>query len=302
MRLVFLGTGASVPSVERNVSATAIHRGNRVDLVDCGEATLRQMMRSDLSFMRLESIFITHLHGDHILGIPAMLQTLNFMGRVRKLSVYGPEGTEEVLSCMLTLGAFECRYPVEVKTIKDGDTVDLDDGIMFAVEVKHSIPSLGYVFQENDRPGRLDMALAEEMGVCPGPLCGKLKSGEAVEMDGRIIRPEDVVGKPRKGRKLVFSGDTAPCMRLIEAAKDADVLVHEATVSDAHASMAAQYGHSTAGEAAFVALSAGVTRLFMNHISNRYENDGTIEGEAQKVFPESHITRDLMSFQVPIPD
>jgi len=298
VRLVFLGTGGSLPTPERNVSATALQRGSEILLFDCGEGTQRQFMASSASFMKVEKIFITHFHGDHFLGLPGMIQSMSFSGRSDPLSVFGPPGMIEIVRTSVTMGHFGCGFDIRVRELRGGETAEFDGYEVQAVEVDHIVPALGYVLREKDRPGRFLPDRARELGVREGPLFRKLQRGESVRMGGSVIESGMVMGSPRLGMKIAFSGDTRPCEALIEAARGADLIVHEATIDSSLRSQAAEFGHSTAREAAEVAARAGAAALYLNHISNRYEDASVLESEAREVFPNAVLTHDLMVVQI----
>ena len=298
MQLTFLGTGGGLPSPSRAVSALAVQIGRDVLLFDCGEGTQRQFMLSSLSFMKVNNIFITHFHGDHFLGLPGIIQSMNFSGREDILHVFGPEGTIETVSTAATLGAFRPLYDIHASEMADGDMVDLGFCSVQAVAADHTIPALSFVIQEPERRGRFNAQRARELGVPAGPLFARLQAGESVTVKGTKIDPGEVLGPPRPGRKVVYSGDTRPTDALLEAARGAEVLVHEATMDSSLEEGALEYGHSTARAAAEMALAAGVERLILTHISTRYDSVETLEAEAREVFPNTVVAHDLMSFPV----
>ena len=301
MRIVFLGTGGSLPTPKRNVSAVAVQTGSEIILFDCGEGTQRQFMRSSASFMKVHTVFITHLHGDHFLGIPALVQSMSFSGREKELFVFGPAGTAETVAAMLRLGYFQSGFPVTTQDLEDGDEVDFQHFKVKAVRSTHSVPSLAYVLEEQARPGRFDLDKAKSLGIPTGPSFRRLQEGHSVSVGDRTITPDMVMGPRRPGRKIVISGDTRPSEALIEAAKGADVLVHEATVASGLISDAREYGHSTAAEAAEVARRSEAKRLYLYHLSSRYDEASELEEEARKVFPDSYVAEDLMVVQVDPP-
>lgn len=294
LKLTFLGTGGSSPTKERNVPSAAVQMGSRVLLVDCGEGTQRQLLRTPVSYMKITDVFITHFHGDHFLGLPALFQTMNLNDRTEKLTIHGPRGAEHVVGMLLNLGYFRARYPVLVNEMAEGDAVELGDFTMTAGPADHNVPTLSWCLAEADRPGKFDKPGALALGVPEGPLFGKLQGGNSVEVDGRTIKPDMVMGPPRPGRKLVFSGDTKPHRGLVDLARDCDVLVHDATFSHEDADKAREFGHSTAREAAETARDAGARLLFLCHFSPRYEEEEEkLEAEAREVFPESKLASDL---------
>lgn len=298
MELLFLGTGGSVPTPERNTTSIALRHGPEVLLFDCGEGTQRQFMRSSFSYMKVTRIFITHLHGDHFLGLPGLIQSMNFNGRERQLEIYGPEGIKALMSAVLGLGYYDLGFDVQTLELEDGDAVMGHDFSVKAVEVEHTVPALGYVFEENPMPGRFMPERAKALGVPEGPLFARLQSGQAVKVGERTVQPESVTGLPRTGLKMAYSGDTRPCPRFSEAARGADLLVHEATVASDLKEKAKAFGHSTAEEAGRFAAEAGVGKLYLVHFSGRYEDPSPLLEEARRYFPESYLGVDLMTIEV----
>ncbi|HVO78019.1 MAG TPA: ribonuclease Z [Methanomassiliicoccales archaeon] len=302
MRIVFLGTAGSLPTTKRNVCAVAVQVGPSVLLFDCGEGTQRQFMLSTASYMKVRSVFISHLHGDHFLGLPALIQSMNFSGREKDLSVYGPRGTVELVDSLLHLGYFEPNFVITAEDIGDGDSVKCGNVVVRAVATEHTVPSLGYVLEEDRRPGKFDPAKAKQLGVRPGPSFGRLQGGNSIVVGGKTVTPEMVMGPKRRGRKVAISGDTRPSSNFAYAAEGADVLVHEATVASGLISDAREYGHSTAAEAARLAVEAHAKKLYLYHLSSRYENTDELLAEAKPIFPETYVAEDLMEVEVTVPD
>jgi ribonuclease Z len=298
MKLTFLGTGGGLPSPTRGVSATTLQVGREVVLFDCGEGTQRQFMMASVSYMKVSTIFISHFHGDHFLGLPGLIQSMNFSGREDPLYIYGPPGMVELTRTILSMGYFHAGFQIYAGELTDGDRVNLDSFSVTAVAGDHTVPALSFVIEEPPRRGKFLADRARELGVPEGPLFSQLQSGKTVVVGGREIEPGMVMGAPRKGRKVVISGDTRPTARLVEAAKGADVLVHEATLDSSLLEGAKEYGHSTAREAAEVAKGAEVGLLVLTHISNRYEDASVLEAEAKEVFPNTIAATDLMTLPV----
>ncbi|MCX6650812.1 MAG: ribonuclease Z [Methanomassiliicoccales archaeon] len=296
MDLTFLGTGGSVPTTKRNCVSIALRIGPEVLLFDCGEGTQRQLMSSSVSFMRITTIFISHHHGDHFLGLPGLIQSMNFYGRMSPLKVYGPEGTADLIEKILTLGEFDLKYEVTGQDLDPKETMVGEGYVVEAVRTDHVIPSLGFVFQEDERPGRFEPEKALSLGVKEGPNFSKLVRGENVKVGNTVVTPDMVMGPSRKGLKVVYSGDTAPCSELALASRKADVLVHEATVASDLEAKAREYRHSTAMDAAVLARDAGVGTLYLVHISGRYEDAAPLLKEAQEIFPNTIIPNDLDTF------
>lgn len=273
LRLTFLGTSAAQPTLHRNLSGLVVKADADLLLFDCGEGSQRQMIRFGTGFS-VDAVFFTHFHADHYLGIIGFLRTLGMNGRTDALTLHGPPPAKRLLHSALHLGIEQLHFPVDIVELKDGDVVPRKGYSVRAVHVDHRVNALGYVLQEEERPGRFDLATARALGVAEGPDFGKLQRGEVVTAkDGTQVRPEQVLGKTRPGRKLAISGDTRPCPSLVAAAKGADLLIHEATFSDDEVERALETRHSTAREAGRVAREAQVGRLLMTHLSSRHDVD-----------------------------
>ncbi|WP_440954911.1 ribonuclease Z [Methanosarcina sp. Mfa9] len=301
LRVTFLGTGGSLPTRNRNPSAVMVNREGELILFDCGEGTQQQMMRAKTGMMSLSSIFISHFHADHFLGIPGLIQTMSFMGRKEPLVIYGPKHTREFTELFRALGYFNLKYEIRGVDLKPGDVVEGDGYVIRALETVHSIPSLGYALVEDMRPGRFNRERAVELGVPPGPLFAKLHRGEPVEVEGKTVRPEEVVGEPRPGRTIVYTGDTRPCEAVLEASRDADLLIHDGSFADEMADWAEESMHSTAGEVAALAKDAGVRQLVLTHVSSRYSDDvEPIINDSKKIFENVIVAEDLMELEIPL--
>ena len=299
--LVFLGTSASAPTAARGTAATLVRRGGDRLLVDCGEGTQRQLLRSDVGLVDLEHVFLTHLHADHVLGLPGMLKTFGLRGRGIPITVYGPRGTRALLGALgVVVG--RVAYPLEVVELGPGEAVGLHDYRIETFAVAHRTTAVGYALREDERPGRFDVSAADALGVPSGPARGALQRGEAVTLpDGRVVRPADVLGAPRRGRTVVITGDTSPAASVVEAATGADVLVHEATFLADERARAHETGHSTAGEAALAARKADVGLLALTHLSARYPPSEVLD-EARALFPRTVVPRDFDLLVVPLPE
>ena len=299
--LVFLGTAGSAPTASRGASATLVRRGGDRLLVDCGEGTQRQLLRSDAGLVDLEHVFLTHLHADHVLGLPGMLKTFALRGREIPITVYGPRGTQSLLRALgVVIGRL--TYPLEIEELDPGDVVGRDGYRVEAFAVAHGRSAIGYALREDARPGRFDVAAADALGVPDGPERGALQRGEPVTLDGgRVVRPEEVLGTPRRGRNVVLSGDTAPAASVVTAAAGADVLVHEATFLADETERARETDHSTAADAAAVAREAGVLLLALTHLSARYAGSELVD-EAREVFASTVVPRDFDLVEVPLPE
>ena len=286
--------------MERSVSALAVMREGETLLFECGEGTQRQMMRYGVGFA-LSEIFFTHFHADHFLGVIGLMRTLGLQGRVEPMRCYGPKGAKRLLGSALNLGVERVPFEVEVVELEAEAALHRRDYDILTYAADHGSHALGYVLVEKDRLGKFDPARAREAGVPEGPLWGRLQRGEVVALEGgRTVSPETIVGAPRPGRKVVYSGDTRPCTATIEASIGADLLVHEATFSLEEADRARETDHSTAREAAEVARMAHVRRLVLTHVSARYsQNPGPLLEEARAVFAETVVAKDGMEVDVP---
>lgn len=299
MRVTFLGTAAARPTVGRNVSSLMIQREGDVMMFDCGEGTQRQMMRYGTGFA-FSDIFFTHLHADHFLGVIGLLRTLGLQAREEPVALWTPRGTAETLRQAVELGVERVPFEVSITELEPGEAVKRGVYDVVPFRTQHAGRSLGYAVVEHPRLGRFNAQKARDLGIPEGPLWGKLHHGEAVEVDGRVVRAEELVGEARPGRKVVYTGDTRPYSATREISKDADLLIHEATFAQDEAERAVATGHSTAREAAEVAAQAGARRLVLTHFSPRYADDPrTLEREAKSVFPHVATAFDGMVVEVP---
>jgi ribonuclease Z len=304
MRVTFLGTSGAIPTTQRNTSSIFCNRDGDYLLFDCGEGTQRQMMRHGTGFA-IDHLFVTHLHGDHVLGIPGLLQTFDFNDRDRPVAIHTPAGTRGNVKQLIEANGTTPSYPVRTNEVSAGDTVlDRPEYEVRAIGTEHRCASVGYVLAEDDRKGEFDREKAEvELGIPPGPKYSKLHRGEPIEHDGRTIEPEEVVGPPRPGRTFVYTGDTVPTDSVVAASEGADLLVHDATFGEDRTDRAEATAHSTAREAAEVARDAGVGTLALTHISTRYAGQADKLGaQARDVFDgEVVVAEDGMERHVQFP-
>src|ERR671910_2894611 len=295
LSLFFAGTAGSAPSARRGLPALLMRAGGDRLLFDCGEGTQQQLLRS-IGLPELDAVFITHFHLDHWLGLIGMVKSFDLRARERELVVHGPPGLRALLDAMrFVLG--RTGYPLRIEELEPHEEVRFGGYLVAAFPVEHRAPAYGYAFVEDDRPGRFDVDAARELGVREGPDFGRLQRGETV--DG--VTPEQVMGETRHGRRIVISGDTAPCQAVEVFAHDADVLVHEATFMQDERDRARETGHSTARQAAEIARDAGVRLLALTHLSMRsFPRD--VRDEAREVFPNTIVPRDFDEITVPFPE
>lgn len=297
MEIIFLGTSSAVPTLERNHPSIALRAFAEVMLFDCGEGTQRQLIEAKISPMKITKIFISHFHGDHILGLGGLIQSLGFRGREKDLDIYGPKGLQRIINAISNFGYFQINYNLNIHEIDDGTIIETEEYVVECAKVEHNIPSYAYSIREKKKPLFLRKK-AEELGIPPGPLYGKLHKGEEVEFEGRIIKPEQVLGEAKKGKKISYSGDTRPCEAMIRLARDSDILIHESTYEAEDYQRAVDNAHSTSVEAAEIAREANVNELVLTHISTRYTSDENILSEAQKVFKNTKVAKDYMKIDL----
>ncbi len=295
LSLFFAGTAGSVPTARRGLPALLLRAGGERILFDCGEGTQQQLLRS-VGLPDVGAVFITHFHLDHWLGLIGMLKTFDLRARERPLTIYGPPGLHALLGGMRPVIG-RTRYPLELTEIEPYDEIRFGTFMVSPFPVKHRIEAFGYAFIEDDRPGRFDVAAARELGVTDGPDFGRLQRGETVNG----VRPDQVMGEDRPGRKIVMSGDTAPCQAVEVLAHGAELLVHEATFMEDERARARETAHSTAHQAAEIARDAGVTMLALTHLSTRYF-PRDVRDEARSVFPNTVVPRDFDAIAVPFPE
>lgn len=297
--VVFLGTGGSVPSARRNTASVLVRRGGDRILVDCGEGTQRQLQRS-VGLIPVDSIFVTHLHADHYLGLPGLLKSYDMQDRVEPLDIYGPPGLVDLFATITRIVG-RPTYEVTLHELNRGELVERDGYVIEPFDVDHRIVANGYALYEDARPGRFDPEAAQALGVEPGPAYGALQRGESVPGTGGEVRPEQVMEPDRPGRKLVVTGDTRPCEETRLAAHDAELLIHDSTFTTAEADRAKLTGHSTCVEAAELAAEAGVGMLALVHVSARHFIPDVL-AEARAAFAETVAPRDFDVVEIPLPE
>jgi ribonuclease Z len=304
LRVVFLGTGGAIPTSERSLPALLLHRGRELLMFDCGEGVQRQMVKAKVGFHRVSKVFVSHLHGDHVLGLPGLLQTMALMDRKAKLTVYGPEGVKAFLECVRETLQFGLTFPVEIHEVLGAGVVC--DEAEYGVEVawsNHVTPGFAYAFVEKPRSGKFYPDKAKALGVPEGELWSRLQHGDAIKLStGRTVKPEDVLGPARRGRKIVYSGDTRPFRGFARFAAGADLVVHDATFDDSLSDKAELDGHSTPCQAALQAKKAKAKRLVLTHVSARYVDAGLLLEQARKVFGNTLVAEDFMVLELPLSD
>ena len=290
-----------MPTAQRAPTAILVRRGGEKLLFDCAEGTQRQLLRSAIGLVDLREIFLTHYHADHYLGLPGMLKTFALRGRNAALTVYGPPGLRDIFTSLRRIFG-KLTYELELLEVRPGDGLAREDYRIEPFAVAHGVSAIGYAIVEDERPGRFDVETADALGVPAGPERRLLQQGQAVVVPGdRTVRPEDVLGPARPGRKVVLSADTAPAAPVLEAAAGADLLVHEATFADEERERARETAHSTALEAAQVARAAEVRLLALTHVSSRYFGP-ELAREARAVFPQTVVPKDFDTIDVPFRD
>lgn len=317
MKVIPLGTSSGKPTLKRNVSGLAVVREGEWLLFDCGEATQTQIQRAGLSSNKLTSVFITHFHGDHFNGLSGLLSTMGLDRRVRGLTLTGPEGMRDYLDLLARLKILFVNYPLGLQELRDPDgsgrgaarawdgpngmatVYETDEYKVYARPLDHRIFAVGYRVEETARPGRFNLERALELGVPKGPLFGRLQSGQEVRLeDGRTVLPSDVLGPERPGKVIAYCTDTRPCEAAVELARNADLLIHEATFTEDLAEEAHDYGHSTAAQAAEIARKAGARRLLITHFSSRYQDVTPLLEEARAIFPDTTLAQDLYEIEL----
>jgi len=304
MELWFLGTNAGMPIRDRNVTSIALkicENSGSFWMVDCGEGTQHQLLKTSLKLNRLNKLFITHLHGDHVFGLPGLLSSRSSLGGTECLDIYGPTGLRELIEMSLQITETHLGFSLNIVEIEEGIIVEDDDMTVKAAKLDHRIDSYGYRMVERERAGALNAQWLADEGVPPGPSYGLLKAGKDVTLDdGRVIRSEDALGKPLPGRIITILGDTRPCTNAVKLSEGADVLVHEATFAHDLTDKANEYGHSTALQAAQIAHAAGVGRLFITHFSSRYKQEDVLklEVEARSVFSDTEAAIELEPYSI----
>jgi ribonuclease Z len=302
IRVVFLGTSGSVPTLKRSLPSVVVQCQKELWMFDCGENTQRQMMQGKVSFHKKLKVFLTHLHGDHVLGLPGVLQTMSLMDRKEPVTIYGPPGIKDFLVCTKETLNFGLTFPVEINEIlSEGTVLNEEDYIVKAVNSNHAVKSYAFSFVEKPRPGKFYPKKAQALGVPKGELWSKLQMGKEVKIgNGKVIKPSDVMGPQRAGRKIVYTGDTRPFKEFAKFAADADLVIHESTFDDSLLDKAELDGHSTPSQAAEEAKAAKAKQLVLTHISARYPDATLLLEQAKKVFENTLVAEDFMELELPL--
>jgi ribonuclease Z len=300
MEILFLGTSAGIPTKKRNVSSIVIRRGGEYLFIDVGEGTQRQAVKAGIGIRRNMKIIISHLHGDHVLGLIPMLQTLCLFKRDIPLDIYGPRGIKQFLNINMSLLDIEPEFMINIHYLSDGSIYDMGEYTLHAIKNEHCKYSYSIAIVEKPRPGKFNPEKASKDRI-PVEYWGRLKKGEDIEINGKIYYAKNYVSPPYRGRKIVISGDTRPFRKMIKFSKEADVLIHEATFANDKIDRSIETKHTTAIEAAKIAKAANVKVLILTHFSARYEDASILVEEARKIFPAVFAAEDFMRIEVPLP-
>lgn len=298
IKMTFFGTGGSWPTPVRSLPALGIQVEDMVNLFDCGEGTQKQIMKSTTSFMKIENIFITHFHGDHFIGLIGMVQSMSFNGRETPLNIYGPKGAIPMVMNALNVGYYRLNFDVKVTELEENGIFDFGDFTIRTMLNDHPVPAISYSLEEKDLI-RIDREKALSIGF-PVRRLEELRSKGVLEHNGKTYSIHDVSAGIRKGRKIVYTGDTRPMGAMTEFAKEADVLVHDTTTDSSLEPKVNEFGHTSSRQAAEIALKARVKRLYLYHYSPRVEDVNSLLAEARKIFPETYASSDLLEYEVPV--
>ncbi|MBI2568780.1 MAG: ribonuclease Z [Candidatus Schekmanbacteria bacterium] len=301
MKITFLGTSSATPTLRRGLPAVALQRDGEVLLFDCGEGTQMQLQKVEVRPSRIAMLLVTHLHGDHVTGIMGLLMSLKLAGRTEPLIIHGPAGIKDYVLGSMRYLRLRVDFALSVEEVVPGDVLHRAGYDISVFPLDHTVPTLGYALEENMRPGRFNVERARALGVPEGPMWGRLQRGDCVLLpDGRTVAPAEVLGQPRRGRKIVYALDTAPCRDAISAAAGASVLIHDATFAPEEEALARQRKHSTSVEAAAIAQEAAVEQLYLTHISARYTHAAPLMRGVRRLLPTARIAHDLMDVEIPL--
>lgn len=298
IKITFIGTGGSWPTPGRGLPSVAVQIDEITNLFDCGEGSQKQLMKSKVSFMGIDNVFITHFHGDHFLGLLGMVQSMSFNNREKPLNIYGPKGAMRILSAALNVGYYRPKFEIRIGELEQNATYDFGKFIISTLKNDHTVPAISYKIEEPELT-RIDKEKADSLGIPPRRL-EELRTEGIIVHDGKTFTLEQVSAGPRRGRKIVYTGDTRPIPEMVEFSKNVDVLIHETTTDSTLEPKVNEFGHSSARQAAEIARDAAVGKLFLYHYSPRYENIDSLVKEATDVFPLSVASRELMEYELPV--
>jgi len=296
--ITFLGTAASSPTATRGLPSVAVRRKDQLFLFDCGEGTQRQIIIARIGLISELKIFVSHIHGDHVLGLPGLFQSMSLFNRTAPLKLYGPTGLGDFVKTFLDSPKFSLTFPIEIREVDEGIIYSEKEYLIKTAWVEHTIPTLAFAIIENQRPGIFYPERAEALNIPKGPLWSKLQKEGKINLGRKIIRSDQVTGPPRSGRKVVYSADTRPCESILKLAEEADVLIYEATFDDKLSKKANEMYHSTPSQAAKIAKEANVKRLILTHIGGRYFNSEKLLEKARLIFPKIDVAEDFMEIEV----
>jgi len=299
MEVIFLGSGGSLPTKKRNLPCILIKRESELLMFDCGEATQKQFFSIKAGVNKDMKIFISHMHGDHVLGLPGLIQSFSLLGREKKLEIYGPKGIKKFLNCIRRTVPFNLSFKINIHEVDEGKILDEKSYIIEAAWANHTIPCLSFALIEKPKPGKFNPEKAKKLGIPEGPLWKKLQMGESIKLGSKIIESKEVVGPPRPGAKIVYSSDTRPCKTIEKLSKNADLLIFDSTFDDSKKNKAKEYGHSTCVQAAEIAKKAKVKKLILTHLSPIYEeHEEELINQARKIFKETILAEDFMKITI----
>jgi ribonuclease Z len=301
VEIIFLGTGGSLPTRERGLPCVVIRRNGELLIFDCGEGTQRQMMLGSVGFNRVTSVMISHLHGDHVLGIPGLLLTMSSLGRDKVLDIYGPEGIQKLIENMEKSLGFKPVFQVRIRELHPGDKIERTEYVLNTALAKHDITCLAYALEEKPRPGRFHPEKARKLGMPEGPQWRELQTGKTLEINGQVVQPNQVMDAPRQGLKIVYAIDTRPSGDVRRLAKNADLLMHDGGFPEERRPKAQEYYHSTAREAAILAKNAKVKKLALIHISAVVRDSSILLKEAKKQFKSTIVPVDFTNISLKPP-
>ena len=299
IRVIILGSGSALPTPERRTSATALLYEGEMLLFDCGEGTQLQLRKAGLRHGRLSRIFITHMHGDHVIGIMGLLMTMELSGREQPVELYGPPALADYVTASAHLLSTGFRYPIIFHEARPGGICETEAYTIECLPLNHRVPTYGYAFQERDKPGTFDVSRAAALGIPKGPLFGRLQKGHPVTLsNGRTIYPQEVLGPAKRGHRIAYCLDTRPCPEAAELARNTDLLFYDSTLAAGAEAEAADKGHSTSRQAAVLAKEAGAKRLVLTHISSRYTDAHELLVGLEGLHDDIVMARDLLELSL----